>query len=356
MSNISSKAGRIVPLMIVLTVLLGCKKKNIDFSYSPAEPRAGEIVKFTNTSDTGEEWAWTFGDGTTSSSKSPQKTYKQPGRYTVILKVDDKKSLTKTRDITIYDTIPNFSSSIVDSIGVGIYEDVTFKALVYNPYSLDLTYYWTISDESGCVVNSKSNTEETFECYFIRAGKYNVRMEGLLGEQQFMAQHTYEVKDKPAEGLLMQVGEQAYRQRIYGVRRSEVVETEDAECLRLLSMSQDTMQIYNDSVFLLRDLQAVLGSLNCDGFRIARRKMYIRSESNGLFIVNFDGTGAVQIDDKPVFAIREDIVDNRIYWAVADSVMYMPLVETPYNTFTTEPKKLNDMQGVTRLAKDNNNR
>ncbi|MBO7258028.1 MAG: PKD domain-containing protein, partial [Alphaproteobacteria bacterium] len=63
-------------------LLIGCKKVTVDFTYSPAEPKAGETVSFTNLSSAGETWAWSFGDHSTSLSKIPSKIYKKAGTYT----------------------------------------------------------------------------------------------------------------------------------------------------------------------------------------------------------------------------------------------------------------------------------
>ena len=79
-------------VLIVLTlccVAVACKKNDVSFSYSPQNPRAGQVVTFSNLSSTGEEWEWTFGDGGTSTLKSPSHTFKQPGEYDVILKGND---------------------------------------------------------------------------------------------------------------------------------------------------------------------------------------------------------------------------------------------------------------------------
>jgi hypothetical protein len=47
---------------------------------------AGQTVQFTDTStNTPTEWAWTFGDSTTSALQNPTKTYSTPGTYTVSL-------------------------------------------------------------------------------------------------------------------------------------------------------------------------------------------------------------------------------------------------------------------------------
>ena len=102
----------------------------MDFTFSPTAPRAGETVRFTNLSSSGEEWEWSFGDGATSTLKSPGHTYKRPGSYLVVLKVDKKNSLRETKEITVYDTIPTFVCE--DSVFY-IYEDYAFTANVYNP-------------------------------------------------------------------------------------------------------------------------------------------------------------------------------------------------------------------------------
>jgi PKD repeat protein len=115
------------------------KKNDVNFTYSPTEPRAGEKVQFTNQSSSGEEWEWSFGDGSMATIKSPSHTYKQPGTYRVMLKVDKKNAWTATKELTVYDTVPTFTAS--DSVFY-IYKDYTFTANVYNPYNYGVEYWW----------------------------------------------------------------------------------------------------------------------------------------------------------------------------------------------------------------------
>jgi hypothetical protein len=47
-----------------------------------------------------------------------------------------------------------------------------------------------------------------------------------------------------------------------------------------------------------------------------------------------------------------DTYDNRIYWANAEGVWYMPFVGSDNNKFVTVPTKLNEMNNVTKIAAD----
>lgn len=77
------------------------------FSYSPAEPKAGEEVRFIegSTDPDGEVagWNWNFGDGSTSTERNPRHTYSQPGKYTVLLTVEDESGLKNaySKEITV---------------------------------------------------------------------------------------------------------------------------------------------------------------------------------------------------------------------------------------------------------------
>jgi len=73
------------------------------FSYTPANPAAGQTVQFTDTS-TGSPtaWSWNFGDGSTSTARNPSHAYTTAGPKTVILTVTNSSGSDGTsRTVTV---------------------------------------------------------------------------------------------------------------------------------------------------------------------------------------------------------------------------------------------------------------
>lgn len=344
-------------ILPILCLLVACSDKRADFTYLPETPRAGETVRFTNTSTTGEEWLWNFGDNTTSTLKTPSKVYRQPGTYLVTLKVDNKASLVRSKQITVYDTIPNFTCSIADSVGIHIYEDVTFKPLIYNPYSYTLNGEWGIEPNTYTLLSDTAMlTRNPLSVYFEKAGEYTISMHVLLDETDTIISRTINVLDSPKEGVLLRTGSGTdYRQRIFGTRHGLPLETELAACKTLLDQATDSMAIFDNDTFYIADAPVIDG-ITWEGLIIVNRRLYLRSEENGLYVVNLDASYPVCITEQPVYAIMADVSDNRIYWAERDSVMYLPLIDSPNNKYTKQPIKLNNIKDVIRLAKDNTKR
>jgi PKD repeat protein len=76
------------------------------FSFTPAQPVAGQAVRFTDNSTGGaaEYWEWKFGDGETSSEQDPSHVYDDPASYTVELRVANSVGAdSTTRAIKIFE-------------------------------------------------------------------------------------------------------------------------------------------------------------------------------------------------------------------------------------------------------------
>ncbi|MCE1156106.1 MAG: PKD domain-containing protein, partial [Bacteroidales bacterium] len=64
-------------LLALSFLLFSCKTPiEPDFSFTPETPRAGQLVTFTNLTETGEYWNWTFGDGGVWTGKKPTYIYR----------------------------------------------------------------------------------------------------------------------------------------------------------------------------------------------------------------------------------------------------------------------------------------
>ena len=330
---------KILLLLTACCALIGCKKNDVRFTYSPEAPKAGQSVSFSNLSSSGEEWAWTFGDGLSSAVKSPTHIFKQPGTYRVVLKVDNNNAWVATQEITVYDSIPSFSCSDTSLV---IFQDYTFTAMVYNPYNYTVNYEWTVSDS---VV---SMTDGVLKCYFTHpddSAEISLRVT-LNGESTLITKRFF-IKDKKAHSLLLRTAEGDFRQRIFG-ERAEAAKLDDS-ATELLEAEQDQEQRYNERDFTIAELATTFPGIQ--GFKIANRKIYYRA--NGLWVASIDGANKVQIDEKECVAMTLDTKDSRIYWANAEGVWYMPFVGSDNNQFVTTPTLLNPKQDVTKLAADN---
>ncbi|AKB82490.1 hypothetical protein MSBR3_1912 [Methanosarcina barkeri 3] len=76
-----------------------------DFSASPTSENMPLKVKFTDkSSNVPISWKWSFGNGKTSTLKSPAYTYSKAGKYTVSLTVKNAKG-SSTKTISGYVTV-----------------------------------------------------------------------------------------------------------------------------------------------------------------------------------------------------------------------------------------------------------
>ncbi len=342
---------KIYILLTICCALIACKKIDVGFTYSPDAPRAGEKVQFTNNSSSGEDWEWTFGDGITSTLKSPSHTYKQPGTYRVVLKVDKKNSLTATKEVTIFDTVPTFTCADTTFY---IFKDYTFTACVYNPYNYDVRYEWYEPENPEglespyMVVTDTTKKGSALHVYFTRPvvpARLGLRL--ILDKDTTYIEKAFEVLDRKTNSIaLLTPGEGYYRQRIFGDRYERV--RVDMSAVVQLDAEQDTAQTYNGHYFTLSELSTVFPGLQ--GFHIANRKIYYRMD--GLWVANIDGAYPEQIDERNCTAMTLDTKDNRIYWANSDGVWYMPFIGSDNNKFVSTPELLNTMTNVIKLAAD----
>lgn len=342
---------QIIILIALALMAVGCKKVTVDFTYSPAEPKAGEAVSFTNNSSAGEKWDWNFGDNSSTTSKNPRHTFKKAGTYLVTLRVDSARNQTLSKSITVYDTIPTFVSS-TDSITH--YTDVTLTANIYNPYSYNLQYQWTLPEH--CVLQSGTLTSSAITVYFTTYGQsQTVGLTITQNGVQYPVTRGLYIYETLAPALLMsRTDGTVMRQRLIGDRLEDAAPDTRDEDRQLLAAACDTLVVYNDSVFDLARMQTIVGSpvkrVQMD--KMAQKWYFVTA--GGLFVANFNGTSAAtavtSIDPAATGALCIDNARNLLYWATPAGLYAMPLVKSMTNKFSTTPAQYNQVTDIERIA------
>ncbi len=345
---------KIISCIICVLLMIGCKRVSVDFTYSPASPKAGETVVFTNLSSAGENWAWSFGDNSTSLTKNPNKIYKKPGTYLVKLMVDSASYNTCTRSITIYDTIPTFVSS-TDSICH--YQNVVFTANVYNPYNYKISYQWTLPD--GCQLVSGSLNDYSIMVYFTTPNtQKTVDLTIQQGDKQYPTiSRIFIIHETKAPAIVMQSNASVLRQRIIGERLDSVRSSHLEEDVLLINNTSDTSIVFNGVTFYASTMNEIFPTQQVQRMTmdVIAQKWYITTP-DGLFVANFNGQNVVLIDAEATGALYVDAYRNLLYWATSDGLKAMALVKSKNNQFSTTPILYNSISDIDRIVVNNNYR
>jgi len=163
---------------VTLTISNGTSSKNLtksinvlpllspNFTYSPANPEAGESIQFQDASSGNpSSWNWNFGNGATSSAQNPSHTYSSAGTYTVTLQVSNgtyTKSTSKSITILAPVTVDFAFSPSAPLIN----QDVQFTNQTSG--SVD-SYLWNFGD--GSTSTAKDPTHK-----FTSAGSFTVTL------------------------------------------------------------------------------------------------------------------------------------------------------------------------------------
>ncbi|MDD4217166.1 MAG: PKD domain-containing protein, partial [Bacteroidales bacterium] len=143
-----------------------------NFSGTPTTILEGESVAFTDASQYAAEWAWTFGDGGTSTEQNPVHTYTTAGTYTVSLTVTNplnSDTETKINYITVnINTNPPTTDFVADNTNVSVGATVNFTDLTTNNPE---TWSWTF--EGGIPATS---TDQNPSVVYNTPGTYDVSL------------------------------------------------------------------------------------------------------------------------------------------------------------------------------------
>ena len=331
-------------------MLVGCKKVTVDFTYSPAAPKAGEKVLFSNLSSAGETWNWTFGDNAISQSKNPSKVYKKPGEYLVTLMVDSAKNQTHSKIIKVYDTIPTF---VCSSDSILIYNDVVFTANIYNPFNYELTHKWTLPE--NCILHAGTENSPLVIVYFTTIGEYSLQLSINQNNKIFDIHKTFKVYNTKAPSILMRKTDNiVVRQRMINGHMEQVTQA-NSEDVHLIELTNDTVVEFNGITFYASQMQERFGR------KVKRMQLdhikqiwYITTEE-GLFAASFDGKYQKLIDAQATGALYVDKDRQRIYWAAATGLFATPLVwsVTSDGSLSTTPDQYNTLNNIDLITVNN---
>ena len=225
-------------VLCLLTV--SCKDKEVEFTFSPETPRAGQSVSFTNQTSEGEKWEWNFGDGTSSTSKNPSKVYKRSGTYTVILTVDGKNSRRCAHTLTVVDTVPQIT--LVNDSLVYFMTPTKLQMSAYNPYNHTKTYEWVLSDDVELVDGSL--TDEIITVIFKKHSQdIEVNCILTIGDDEFLEEESFYVNDTTAPALLM-----SSKGGFIAMQRMFASGNEEAGYYSLWAHEKKTTKIYSMAV------------------------------------------------------------------------------------------------------------
>jgi len=171
------------------------KQPVVDFTFTPAEPAAGQAVTFTSqVTDpatpplTPYTYAWAFGDGGTSTAANPQHTYTAAGTYTVVLSVTNSRGEVgrKEKTITVVASPVN-RRPVVTAIAVSpaapvVGQTITFTATANDADDDAITgYEWKLGDET-VVATTANSTTHTFTTANVFRIQVRARDAGGFGE------------------------------------------------------------------------------------------------------------------------------------------------------------------------------
>ncbi|MCZ8072838.1 MAG: collagenase, partial [Paucibacter sp.] len=136
---------------------------------------SGLTANFTDTSTDPDgsvaSWAWSFGDGSSSTVKNPSKTYAQAGTYTVTLTVKDNKGAAsnppKTQQVTVRVASNQAPVANFSCIATGLTLNCTDSSS--DADGSVVSWAWTFGDGSSSTARNPSKT-------FAAAGTYTVTL------------------------------------------------------------------------------------------------------------------------------------------------------------------------------------
>ena len=157
----------------VITVNPAAPGVNAAFTWSPADPTTDTTLQFVDGSTGGvNSWNWSFGDGTSSTSKNPSKRFTAPGGYLVSLTVSNGSSSASTSQTVIVaastPAVPPITADFdVSTTSASVNQTIVFAD---RTSGLPTSWNWTFGDGQSSAQRNPSHT-------YAAPGTYHVTLE-----------------------------------------------------------------------------------------------------------------------------------------------------------------------------------
>lgn len=157
-------------ILALTIVIAGCKSEEPEtqpvakFTYSVNQ----NVVTFTNQSTNAKKYYWNFGDGSTSSSTNPVKTYSNTGSYSVTLTATNiTKSNSYSKTIEITQTPPPEEQTPTAKFTYKVQQPL--KVVLTNTSTNATSYLWEFGDGS-------TSTEKNPTHRYSGLGVYRIKL------------------------------------------------------------------------------------------------------------------------------------------------------------------------------------
>jgi PKD repeat protein len=124
-----------------------------NFIYSPLTPTTNDSIQFTDQSTDPDgsivNWTWNFGDGTTSTIKSPFHQYNVKGNFTVTLTVKDNDGYTGTKIKNIAVKMKPMADFSYSPQSPKPSDTIQFTDLSHDPDGSIVSWLWNFGDQTN---------------------------------------------------------------------------------------------------------------------------------------------------------------------------------------------------------------
>ena len=282
---------------VTKTISIGAQQPpNTAFSLTSSTPSILDTVQFTDTSSDPDgvisSWAWSFGDGSSSSVRNPSHRFTNKGTFTVQLTVTDNDGLTDstTQTVTVRNLLPEARFSY-DPLGPLPHQPIQFTAdESSDPDGEILSYRWDF-DGDGSTDRDGVDVSWTFT----EAGEYAVLLEVTDDDQGMASTSSSITLGEPPTGLphfsnlwAVVIGVGVYEDP--GIRDSTLMHA-DAQAVYDFLVDRDQGGFPIDHVRLLLDEQATQRNIQS-----AFTWLMDMTQSDDLVVVYFAGHGSYERD------------------------------------------------------------